>query len=195
MSWVVSSANATLPITLTEAKLYLKVDTSADDDLITHLITAAKTAAENYLDRYLYNTTITEYFDGFPAIAANNSAAELYLSVGGVSSVTSITYTDTDGNTGQTFSSSSYTVDTNWNGRTRIRLAQDASWPNTYNEIKTVTVTYVAGYGASAGDEPASITQAIYLMLSSWYHNRQDSVRRMPTASEYLLNQQRLNWY
>ena len=195
MSWVVSSASAVQPITLSEAKLYLKVDTSADDDLITHLIAASKSAAENYLDRYLYNTTITEYFDGFPVYTTRNTGAQLLLSVGGVSSVTSITYTDSDGNTGTTFSSSNYVVDTNDNGMTRIGLASGASWPGTYSEIKSVTVTYVAGYGATAGTEPASIKQACYLMLSAWYHVREDSVRRMPTASEYLLNQERLNRY
>jgi uncharacterized phiE125 gp8 family phage protein len=194
MSWVVSTPNATLPITLTEAKLYLKVDTSADDDLITHLITAAKVAAENYLDRYLYDTTITEYYDAFPVSQANNTSAYLYLSVGGVSSVTSITYTDADGNTGTTLASSKYVLDKDINPP-RIALAYGQTWPGTYSEIKAVTTTYVVGYGASAGDEPTIVKQAIKMMLSAWYHNRQDSVRRMPTASEYFLNQERLNWY
>ena len=188
MSWKVSSANATLPITTAEAKLHLKVDDSADDTLIDDLIAAAKDSVENYLNTYLYNTTITEYFDAFP------SSGPLRLTVGNVSSVTSVTYTDANGNTGQTFSSSSYVVDSD-KTPAEITLADGESWPDTLSEAKTATVTYVVGYGANAGDEPSQIKTAALLMIGHWYHNRNDTIRKMPTASEYLLNQERLQYY
>lgn len=187
MSWKISSANSTLPITRDEAKLYLKVDTTVDDDLIDGLIASAKNAAENYLNRFLYNTTIVEYFDAFP------TTGSLCLSVGGVSSVTSIQYQDTDDAT-QTFALSSYVLDGD-KTPAEITLANGETWPSTLPESKSVTVTYVVGYGADAGDEAQVIKQACFLMLGSWYHNRLDTVRKMPTASEYLLNQERLQYY
>jgi len=189
MSWSVSSANATLPFTLTEAKLWLKVDNSDEDDLITDLIEEVKDAAEGHLDTYLYNTTITEYLDAFP-----DDSDPIYLSVCEVSSVTSITYTDIDGNTGQTFSSSSYVVD-NTGVQPKISLANNESWPSTLEEAKTVTVTYVVGYGASAGDEPAKVRKAMRLMLSEIYHNRGDRMRAKQMASEYLLNWDRKRYF
>lgn len=41
------------PITLTDAKLYLRVDTDADDDLITMMISAARAAAEGKTHRVI----------------------------------------------------------------------------------------------------------------------------------------------
>jgi len=59
--WKVSTAPASEPITLAEAKLYLRVDTTADDALITALITAARETVE------LQNVTEAQSTSGFPA--------------------------------------------------------------------------------------------------------------------------------
>jgi len=55
-----------------------------------------------------------------------------------------------------------------------------------------MTVTYVAGYGDAATDVPASIRQAVRLVLSDMYHNRSDYVKERYTASQSLLD--RLNY-
>ncbi|MEQ1790660.1 MAG: head-tail connector protein, partial [Rickettsiales bacterium] len=47
------SAPATEPITLAEAKLYLRVDSSSEDNLITDLIVAARMSAEAWLKNSL----------------------------------------------------------------------------------------------------------------------------------------------
>jgi hypothetical protein len=39
---------------------------------------------------------------------------------------------------------------------------------------------------------PAQIRQAILLMVTDAYDNRQDYIKRLPTASEYLLDQYRV---
>ncbi len=46
---VQASAPASEPVTLAEAKLYLRVDAATEDTLIGELITAARVAAEQYL--------------------------------------------------------------------------------------------------------------------------------------------------
>ena len=61
-----SAAPATEPITLTEAKLWLKVDDSTDDDLITALIIAARQACEDYTHRSLITQTWQMTLDRFP---------------------------------------------------------------------------------------------------------------------------------
>ena len=53
MAWKVTTAPVNEPWTLSDVKNYLKVDTSADDTLITTLISAARQAAESYLNMAL----------------------------------------------------------------------------------------------------------------------------------------------
>ena len=57
---------ASEPITLTEAKNFLRVDHSDDDTLISALITASRQMCEEYTRRILVTTTVDEYFDKFP---------------------------------------------------------------------------------------------------------------------------------
>jgi hypothetical protein len=58
---------------------------------------------------------------------------------------------------------------------------------------KSITVTYQAGY-ANAASVPATLKQAMLLMIADWYDNRQDGVKTMPTASQILLDKFRV-WY
>ena len=66
MAYSVVTPAASEPITLTEAKNFLRVDGSDDDTLISALISAAREMCESYCRRILVTTTIVEYFDGFP---------------------------------------------------------------------------------------------------------------------------------
>ena len=88
--WKVSTAPSSEPITLAEAKLYLRVDTTADDALITALITAARETVERYTSRALVTQTITQVLDCFPGFGFR-------LAVHPVQSITSITYKDSNG--------------------------------------------------------------------------------------------------
>jgi hypothetical protein len=42
---------------------------------------------------------------------------------------------------------------------------------------------------------PFQIRQAILLMIADTYENRQDYVRKLPTASQYLLDQYRVQYF
>ena len=64
MAYSVVTPAASEPITLTEAKNFLRVDGSDDDALIGALISAAREMCEQYTRRILVTTTIDEYFDG-----------------------------------------------------------------------------------------------------------------------------------
>lgn len=52
-----TASTGTEPITLAEAKLYLRVDTDDDDNLISAMITGARAAAEGRTHRVLTQTT------------------------------------------------------------------------------------------------------------------------------------------
>ena len=51
------TAPSSEPVTLTEAKLYLRVDNTTEDALISDLIVAARMDAEKYLKRSLISQT------------------------------------------------------------------------------------------------------------------------------------------
>ena len=179
--WKVSTQPASEPISLTEAKLYLRVDTTADDALITALITAARETVERYTSRALVTQTITQVLDCFPGFGFR-------LAVHPVASITSISYKDANGDT-QTLASSIYMLD-NYDMPNAVVLKANQQFPSTYDETNAITVVYVAG--EAAGNVPKAILQAMYLTIADFYENRTDYVKRLPTAAEYLLDQFRV---
>lgn len=184
-SWAVTSAPAAEPVSSTEVKLWAKIDTSADDALITNIIQAARENAENFLNYKLISQTVAEYFTEFP-----ESRGELLLRFPLVSSITSVAYVDTDG-ANQTFSS--YNADLS-GLPPRLWPNAQTEWPGTKEQLKAVTVTYVCGY-ANAAAVPQAIKTAILLTIAKWYDNREDSVRILPTAAERLLEPYRMKLY
>src|SRR5690242_14642324 len=89
---VVVTAPAAEPVTLAEAKDHLRVDDTNSDSRITSRIKAARTAAENFMQRALVQRTYRLTLEGFPA---NGCALELPFSP--AVSVDSIKYYDTSG--------------------------------------------------------------------------------------------------
>lgn len=186
MAWKVTTAPATEIWTVSEVKDYLKVDTSADDTLISTLIQSARQAAESYLNQALITQTITEKLDRL-------SNPLLYLSVSPVISVSSFQYADSNNST-QTFDANNYVVDT-FNKPARLSLAYGKSWPTLYGNINDVTITYTAGYSTQPSGVPYQIRQAILMMVADSYDNREDYIKKLPTASEYLLDQYRVQLF
>ena len=186
MAWKVTTAPAKEVWTLSEVKNYLKVDTSADDTLITTLLQSAREVAERYLNQALITQTITEKLDRL-----NNPV--IYLSVSPVISVSSFQYADSQ-NTTQTYNSSNYIVDT-FEKPARLSVAYGKTWPTLYGNINDVTITYTAGYNTEPSGVPMQIRQAILMMIADSYDNREDYVKKLPTASEYLLDQYRVQLF
>jgi uncharacterized phiE125 gp8 family phage protein len=181
LKYKVSTPPASEPISLSEAKLYLRVDTSADDALIAALITAARESVELYTSRALVTQTVTQKLDCFPSFGFR-------LAVHPVASITSIVYKDSNGSD-QTLSDTVYMLD-NYDLPNAVVLKANQMFPTTYLEDNAVTVTFVAGEAAAS--VPKAILQAIYLTLTDFYENRTNYVKRLPTAAEYLLNQYRV---
>lgn len=186
MAWKVTTAPAKELWTLSEVKNYLKVDTSADDTLITTLLQSAREVAERYLNQALITQTITEKLDRL-------NSPVIYLSVSPVISVSSFQYADSQ-NTTQTYNAANYIVDT-FEKPARISVAYGKTWPTLYGNINDVTITYTAGYNTEPSGVPMQIRQAILMMIADSYDNREDYVKKLPTASEYLLDQYRVQLF
>lgn len=180
------TAPATEPVTASEAKSHLRVDTTADDTLIGTLITAARQHVENHLRRALITQTWELVMDAFPA------GDVIRLPRPPLVSVTSIKYTDVAGSE-STFSSAAYVVDTD-STKGRVVLKSGESWPSdTLAAANGVRVRYVAGYGSAAA-VPNPIRQAILLLIGTLYENRESvlvaqgvTVAQLPFGVEALL--------
>lgn len=174
--------SASEPVTTAEAKTHLRVEHSNDDTYIGDLVKAARTLAERWTQRSFVNTTWNLWFDCFPSV--------IYVPRSPLVSVSSITYTDSDGNS-DTVSSSVYTVNTQRDPG-EIYEAYNQNWPTDYRAIPDVVkVIYVAGYGSSSTSVPQPIRQAIRLIVGHWYENREEvtpsAMSKMPLAAEALL--------
>lgn len=193
MSLVQTVAPTVEPITLDEAKLHLRVDDPSEDALIESLITAAREQAEEFTRRQLCTATWRMKLDWFPCDPNEFGRSEIVLPKPPLQSVTSITYVDADGAT-QTLSSSLYTVDTS-SEPARLVPAYGEVWPTPRSQADSVTVTFVAGYGAASA-VPASVKAAMKLLIGHLYENRQSVVTGTITASlpvtESLLNPYRI---
>lgn len=190
MNYKVITGPEAEPLSTEQAKNWLKVDSSADDALIGTLITAARQACEEYLGIRLMSQTVEEVHDDFPtAHHLYNPYAEIRLRLGPVQSVTSVKYYDVNG-TQQTWATGNYLVN-DYGTVASITPVADGTYPVVQDRQAAITIRYVVGYSAS-GDVPDTITTAMRLMIGQWYDNREDSVRRMPTAAEWLLDKHRI---
>ena len=175
------------PLTTAEVKSFLRVDSSDEDTLIGVLITAARSMAEAYTRRILMTTTIEEFYDVFPNYRNPEDKDIIFLSRGPIQSVTSVKYVDGAG-AEQTISSENYATDL---VSEPSRIVSNNGWYATKDTVNAVIVRYVCGYSSSS-DVPAPIRQAMLLMIAEMYEKRQDSVKRLPTAAEYLMNPYRV---
>ena len=166
------STSTAEPLSLTDAKHHLRVDTTDDDTYISALIVAAREYAESFLGRKLMTGTLTQYFDSF------SDAMELKRPP--LASVTSITYVDADGET-QTLADTVYDVDITVEPGL-ARLAYGQSWPTTRDVYNAVTITHVVGYSADATSVPDGIKTAVKMLVAHWYEHRESVVVGTITA-------------
>lgn len=178
---VITSAS-TYPVSLTEAKSHLKVDTTADDTYITSIIKAATQLSEEYTNRFFIDTVIEQYASSFADLQT------LFKSK--VSAVAYVKYYDSD-NSLQTLSASVYDTQLNYEP-SQIQLTDGQSFPTITKRNDAVVARYTVGYG-SASDVPEIIKQAILLTIGNFYQNRNSVVigriaTELPQNSKWLLD-------
>lgn len=167
MPYTITSAPASEPVTSTEAKLWLKVDHTADDTLITGLITAARKYAEGRTGLALLTQTVAESWDCFPACRT------ISLALWPVASVTTVQYIATGATSYTTWNSTNYATDF-VSTPARIVRGETVSWPTLASLPNAVKVTYVAGYTAASNENLELVKTAMKLLIAFWYEYRED---------------------
>lgn len=176
MTYKVITAVAVEPITLAEAKLHLRVDSTADDPLITALITAARETAEHYAGRALAAQTLEMALDEFP-----DDDGAITLDMPPVASVSSIIYTDANG-AAQTLAAAKYALSTYGDSRT-VAPTYGNNWPSTRDIPDAVRIQYVTGSAAC----PKAAVSAMLLIIGRLYEERGDA-SDIPAGAKALLD-------
>jgi len=162
---------------LPEVKAHLEESTDDNDAYIQELIYAVQSSVEESCDLGLNEATWEEYYDKFPD--------EIEIWKWPVASIESVKYTDGDGNS-QTVTSSNYATDL-VNKPARIYPLSDYSWPDVRDTVNAVQIQFKTGF-TSPAVIPGDLKQALYMMVSDWFDNREDRGRRFQRVAEKILN-------
>jgi hypothetical protein len=179
---------AETPVTVAEAKDYLRVDGNLEDGRIDTMIKAATQRLEEFCDQKFISQTWAQYLDTWPTRARNiwwdgvrelpiselyAGAGEIELLIGPVQSITEFnTYAD-DG-VAQLFPSSNYIFD-NSGTFGRIALPLGGVWPTTIlRKLNGIEIKMICGIASAASDVPSSLKQAVLELVAHLYEHRGD---------------------
>lgn len=191
--WYVSTAPTAEPLDLSEIRNHLLEVGGGRDDAIESYAKAARVALELWSGRQFMKATYTLLLDDFPSsssYSAGSREGHILLPRPPLQSVTSVSYTDTDGDS-QTVATTVYGVDTT-SEPGRIYLKEGQSWPSdVLAQPQSVTVVYVAGYSSSAtvatqrAAVPENVKHAIRLLTEHYFD--MDTTKGITAAVESLL--------
>ena len=152
------------PITLIEAKLAARIDASADDDLVTRLIIAARERAEQITGAALARKTITVLLPAWPA------EGDVVLPRPPLATISSVKYIDADGAL-QTIDSANYVTSAGDHTRARLLPVYDYEWPDTRDVYNAVQIVYTTGYTQALC--PASVKMYVAATVAAMYAQRE----------------------
>jgi len=181
------------PISLTEVKEQLRVESTDDDTMLTRLIdvAVAYTDVQGALGQAMISQKWAQWINSTPPQSVS-------LILGPVQGVTAVKYYDLDG-TLQTDTLANYEV-FGTQFATQISPKEGFSWPVAQDRQDAIKIEYEIGYGDAASDVPQTIRHALMLLVSHWYENREPELigtisKELPFGFEPLLNMHRNAWY
>ena len=175
------------PITTAEAKLQARIETTADDALLTVLIPAVRSAAEQFTRRALVAGSITNAVRGNDKPICRDALALPWVPV---TALTSLAYVSACTGATIALSASDYALRT-FEGFAFVAPHTDKIWPTDAEEVR---VTYTCGYAQA--DVPVDIKLALLLSFAEWYDQREDLEQRsLAKASRALLSPWRVRWF
>lgn len=221
-SLVRATEPASNPVTLAEAKLHLRIDSTAEDNLISSLITAATRWAEDYTDRTFCHTRWQMNLDSFYGPVGSpvqfglkadgnniegrqgtvpNLDIELPrppMVQAGTATAVAITYTPSAGASTATLDAAEYRVDRQATPGV-CRPLYGKTWPTHLVDQNSTTVTWWAGYSADGTSVPAGVKSAILMLVAHLWRNREmaaeAALTEVPMGTKALLDSIRWGSY
>ena len=163
MGLVMTAAPAVEAISVAEAKAYLRVDHEHEDALISSLIVTSRLQIEAALELALITQDWSMEIDAWPDSGIVELPVRPVQLIDAVKVVT--------GSSGLvTLDDDSYVLDGTSNPA-RLQ-SHSGRWPMPGVVAQGIEIAFTAGFGDSADDVPASIKQALLLLISHWYEQR-----------------------
>jgi uncharacterized phiE125 gp8 family phage protein len=177
---------ATLPVTLAEVKLYLKVESADEDALLTTLIKAAVGHIAERCGRPLAAEVWQLTLDAF--------SDTIELPKAPVTDAT-VRYVDSAG-LSQDVDLAVYSLDLVSQPQWVVRNS-DQVWPTPIDGVNAVSVEFTAGYDDTT--LPQELKLAVMMLVEHWYSNRGvaqvgNTVNDLPFAVEALIGPYRTLW-
>ncbi len=188
------TAPAVEPVTLSEAKAHLRIDSTDEDTLISTLVTAAREWCEEYLDRSLIHQQYVMRLDSFPY---EIELPRPPMATSGTTTALTLTYTLGDDSTA-VLAATEYRIDRNSTPGV-VRQLREGTWPANLDDQNAITVTWWAGYGASGSSVPAAIRSAMLMLVAHLWRNREmtteAALSEVPMGTKALLDSARWGSY
>ncbi len=164
MTVLLTAGPAAEPVTLAEAKAFLRVDDDDEDSFISTLITAARLHTESVSGRAMITQSWRVILDDWPPDRA------LVLPVAPIKSLTAIRAYDDDGVANE-LALAEFQFET---GTAPARVFVPAiigGMPVTRGR-DAIELDYVAGYGDAPEDVPQDLRHAVLTLVGYWFEHR-----------------------
>lgn len=151
------------PISLAEAKNFLKVDGADDNTLISALITAAR----EFVELSTLRAFVTQTWE----LTLDMAGGTVKVPRPPLQEVSKIETID-DVGVKTLISSTLYDVELGQASPGRVRIKTGCVWP-IHRGFASFIVTFKAGYGDAAGSVPKALREAVLRVLGHFYEGRQ----------------------
>ncbi len=156
------------PISIAEAKTWLRIDTAAEDALLQSLIVAARLTLEAYTRRFFITQTWRLTLDAWPPSLSGCST--IAIAFAPFKNVAQIRVYDAAGVAASVPAASYVAPASNDGGRITFRARPPAPGAATDG----IEIDIVVGYGGQPADAPEPLRNAILALVANWYENRGD---------------------
>lgn len=152
------------PVTLAEAKAFLRVDGTDEDAFISTLVTAARLHAESVTGRAMITQSWRVALDAFPL------SRRIALPVAPLQALIEIRAYDVDGAATQ-LTLAEFQPE-NGAAPASLFVPVAASGMPGVREHDAIEIDYVAGYGDAPEDVPADLRHAVLTLIGFWFEHR-----------------------
>lgn len=165
MTSILLAGPATEPVSLADAKAFLRVDSTEEDALITTLLAAARVHVESVTRRAMIDQNWRVVLDSWP------QSGEIRLPIGPFRALIAVTVYD-QADSATSLSLAQFLPETA-GAPGRIILPGHVEGAPLLRERFAIEVDYTAGYGASGADVPSALKQAMLTLVGHWFENRE----------------------
>lgn len=158
-----TGAPAVEPVTLTDVKAHLRIDSDHEDVLINSLMLTSRLHLESSLAIAMITQSWRLVVDAWP------KSGQLDIPLAPLQSVTSVRVKPATG-AAQLVPASSYLVDVT--SRPPRIIWNKGALPKPGVAAAGIEIEFTAGFGAGASSVPAPLRHAILMLVAHWYEHR-----------------------